>query len=254
MKWIVLIMFGALGASALAGGLVWAAKRYALTQDGVMTQGRVVGQDEQVATSDEGRHHSYNVTHTSYFPIVEFKTAEGETIRFTGTSGGVGEALLDTGTQVNVIYRPADPADALIVEFTQAWLGPLVLSVVGTVFLIFGLGGYVLIGKSDRDFEAMGEMMQRDALVLRSDRVRIEAKIHHVEQINQGGSAKYVLVCKGVRPDHSFKEEFRSDSFSVMPDVSVIGRTVHVSLDPSDNSVYVVELGPVLKEIVQRHR
>lgn len=254
MKWIALLLFGTIGAATLIGGLYWASTRYTLMQHGTLTQGRVVGQQEQVSTSNEGRHLGYNETTTSYYPIVEFAIANGEKMRVVGTTGGGEGAMLETGAEVNVIYDPADPSDALIADFQQAWLGPLVLSGVGAVFLLFGIAGFVLIGKSDRQFQALGEVMRRDALTLRADSLRIEAKVDRIERVAAEGSPKYVLVCKGLRPGQRFEEQFRSEHFPFAPDREILGRKVDVYLDPTDPSVYRVELGPLLREVMKARR
>jgi hypothetical protein len=251
MKWILLIMFGTIGASALIGGLIWAAKRYTLTQDGVLTQGKVVEQNEKVSTSNIGKEHIYNETHTSYYPVVELKTVQDKIIRFVGTTGGTGKAILETGTTVRVLYNPSEPSHAIIFDFTQAWLGPLVLSVVGFVFLLLGVGGFVLIGKSDSSFEAMGDMMQRDSLSMRNDSIRIQAHINRVEVNQKGNSFKYIFICKGLRPGEYLEEEFKTEHLTFEPSPKFIGREVTVYLDPVERGLYSVEFGPLLKEILE---
>lgn len=252
MKWIALAVFGSLGAVALVGGLYWAFKRYEIVKNGIMVQGKVVDQEENVSSGPTSRHTNYSRSHISYYPVVEFKTEAGERVRFTGSTGGGREAIMETGTIVNVIYLPRDPSAAVIVEFKQAWLGPAVLSVVGLVLLLMASGTFVLMGKSDKTFEAMQDMMHRDALTMRSDSLQMRATILGIKPYGGKRSGKFVFVCSGVRPGEPYEEEFYSDFFDFEPDSAFIGRTVNVYLDPSERENYYVELGPLLKEILNR--
>lgn len=163
MKWILLILFGAVGAGALWGGLSWGIKRYQLLSGRLMAPGRVVDQAEHEAPA-RTLSRSYREDRAGYYPIVEFETGEGETIRFQGTTGGRGKPIMETGTQVTVVYDSVDPSSAMIVEFKQAWLGPLVLSVSGLVFLLMGVSGFILIGRDDSRFDAANEAMRRQGL------------------------------------------------------------------------------------------
>jgi hypothetical protein len=164
MKWIVLMVVGSIGLSALAGGLIWLGKRYQIIKNGIQAEGRVVAQREDIHTTTAGRVNRFSRTGQYYYPIVEFTTRDGEKIRIEGSSGGGGKPLLETGTTVPVIYTPSDPSSAVIGDATQTWLGPVVLSVAGCIFLIFAFGSFTLIAKTDRTFQDMNEMIQRDAL------------------------------------------------------------------------------------------
>ena len=110
MKWILLVLFGGLGLAALSGGLIWGWNRLPLFLSGARTTGVVVGQEETVsARTKVGRHLNYSEETTSYSPIVEFAANNGETHRFVASTGGEGKPIITTGTEVEVIYDPADP-------------------------------------------------------------------------------------------------------------------------------------------------
>jgi hypothetical protein len=113
MKWLVLIVFGGLGLAALTGGLAWAKKRYDLTEHGVLTQGTVVGQQEEQSTTTRGRSHTYTETRTSYYPIVEYTGADGEPLRVTGSSGGVGSEPI-----------PFEPGPEVVGKTTKVYVDP----------------------------------------------------------------------------------------------------------------------------------
>jgi hypothetical protein len=140
MRWIALILFGGVGAAALWFGVSWGVARYKLVSSGVPATGVIV---EHAEHRQEGSANDDGDGGSTYSPIVEFETALGERIRVQGTTGTLNRPNDAVGTPANVIYDPANPSDAVITEFKQAWLGPLALSIFGTVFLLFGVGGFI---------------------------------------------------------------------------------------------------------------
>lgn len=177
MKWIVLILFGTVGAGALWGGLSWGLKRYQLMSRSVSASGRVV--DQHVHEAPAKRVGAvYRQEPPGIYPIVEFETREGETVRFQGTTGGQGKPVLETGAEVTVAYDPLDPSDAMIAEFKQAWLGPLVLSVAGAVFLAFGVSGYFLIAASDRRSPPIDDLFEKG-------RMEMQQQLEHTGDAEQ---------------------------------------------------------------------
>ena len=248
MKWIVLILFGALGLASLVGGLVWAKMRYDLTQQGLLTEGTVVGQHEvkESHTNTTRRMSNYNRVRTGYYPIVEFLTNDGQTVRVTGTSGGGGDELLETGTRIGVIYNPLNPSDALIVDFTQAWLGPIVLAVAGTLLLLMAAGSFHLMGVVDRDTGKIGVMMEQDRIALNPNRIVVKAKVDRVETLNEGASERYIIICVGTPPGDQTAREFRSQPIPFAPGKQILGKRVSVYLDPDDDTRYLVEVAGLL--------
>lgn len=128
-----------LGLALIIGGGFWGFRRYAFLRRSNHTQGTVV--DQLVEDS---------VEHSKFFyPVVEFRTDGGETVRFRGGAGNAGGPLIQTGTTVVVLYDPSNPSEAQINSFVQYWLGPIGLTVWGAV--IIGLGIYF------RFFKGVGE-------------------------------------------------------------------------------------------------
>ncbi|HSV52810.1 MAG TPA: DUF3592 domain-containing protein [Burkholderiaceae bacterium] len=94
-------------------------------------QGRVVRSAEEMVPSSSGGSRRY------YFPVVEFKTSQGESITFqSGTGRG---AATPPGTEVTVLFDPERPSDAEISTFMTLWFFPLVTSLFGLPFLAAGL-------------------------------------------------------------------------------------------------------------------
>jgi hypothetical protein len=184
----------------------------------------------------------------SYYPVVEYHTPQGETFRFKGSTGS-GVPEFEVGTPVELVYNPKNPSEAQLVNFSQFWLGPAVVIAVGLVFLLAGTGSFFLIGGSDRSSTLTLRDMHRQSLATRPDAVKIDARIRDLKQ--KAGS-KYVFVCVGLRPGANTEEEFESDFFNFNPGSELVGRPVTIYLDPFDRQSYLVEFGPLLKEIMAK--
>jgi hypothetical protein len=249
MKWLLLLIFGGIGLAALIGGVMWGQKRQSLVRNGVRAQGKVVAQEEGRSPGTKGRVGSYRDASITYNPVVEFVTEAGQTVRFTGSSGGVGKPLIDTGTEVEVIYDPAEPSHAQIASFTQFWLGPLAVAGSGLVFLLMGVGGFFLIGSHDRGMAERITMMNRERLVMRADAQVIQGTIVRIEEKPEK-SGRYVFICRALRPFATGFEEFSSDYLPFDPGRRYLGRTVDVRLDPDDRGNYYVDIDPLLREIM----
>ncbi len=254
MKWILLVVFGGLGLAALLGGLIWGWNRVPLFQSGVRTTGVVVAQEETIsARTSVGRHLNNSREAVNYNPIVEFTDSNGETHRFVGSTGGEGKPIIETGTEVEVIYDPADPNKAQIGSFEQFWLGPVVIAVCGVIFLLMGVGGFFLMGGSDRRLEEQAEMMQRERLVFDSAAPTFEGIIVRTEE-RPPGSGRYVFVCRGTRPGSVFDQEFISDFLPFDPGPRYRGRKVTIHLDPAEPDLYFIDINALLPEIMESRK
>lgn len=251
MRWIVLLMFGGLGLAALIGGVMWGLKRQSLAQQGVETWGRVVAQEESsVSTGSSSRTGSYRNVKKSYSPVVEFVTEGSKTVRFTGSTGGVGDPIIETGTEVKVLYDPAEPGSAQIKSFSQFWLGPLAVTVAGIISLFLGVGGFFVMGGIDRNMAEGEAMMNRQRLIFMPEARVIQGKIIRIEERPEN-SGRYVFIVQALRPDSSLYEEFSSDHLTFDPGHRFIGREVAVRLDPADRENYYVNADPLLPEILK---
>ena len=65
-------------------------------------------------------------TGASYSPVVDFRTMDGETVRFTDSTGTVPPEY-EVGGKVKVLYDPHDSRKAQIVSWERLWLGPTLL-------------------------------------------------------------------------------------------------------------------------------
>jgi len=209
-----------------------------------------VAQEEHVSSGyRESRVGSYRNVKKSYYPVVEFVATSGKTVRFTGSSGGVGEPIIETGTEVKVMYDPAAPSNARIKSFSQFWLGPLAMAVAGLIFLLMGVGGFFLIGGHDRSMAEGEAMLNRSMLVFNPEAPVVQGTIIRIEERPEN-SGRYFFIVQAHRPDAPMYEEFASAHFTFDPGRIFIGRQVDVRLDPADRDNYYVNIDPLLPEIV----
>jgi len=159
MKWMALFSVGGFGLFALVIGVVWGLRKHELFRSGLRTQGTVVDHYKSVSTS-VGDPWNRTGPDVSYFPVVEFQTAAGAAIRFRGATGS-GVPEYDTGALVTVAYQPDKPKEAQILNFSQFWLGPVVVIVAGLLFFLMGVGAFFLIGSSDRHLESAQDLIRR---------------------------------------------------------------------------------------------
>jgi len=105
-------------------------------QRSLHAQGTVVEQREKKGTKFT----------TYYYPVVEFRTENGEKVQFVGGAGNSGGPQIPTGSTVDVIYDPTDPSEAPIKSFVQYWLGPAGLAAMGLMIMTMGIFFFLKAG------------------------------------------------------------------------------------------------------------
>jgi hypothetical protein len=139
MKWVVMVLLGGLGLAVLVYGLMWGAKRYSLLKAGLHTQGKVVEILKSLPVDET------KSTSAFYYPLVEFQDQNGQTYRFKGSTGSNAPAY-ETGAQVPLVYNPRNPSEAQLTNFSQFWLGPLLIILAGLGILFLSYGAFSMMG------------------------------------------------------------------------------------------------------------
>ena len=70
-------------------------------------------------------------------PIVQFQTDTGEEVVVEGTvdNTSILQNLCESGEQVEIIYDPLNPKNAVINTFAELWFGPLLTWAIGIGFI-----------------------------------------------------------------------------------------------------------------------
>lgn len=105
---------------------------YQTTTYGIKTAGEVVSMKTRKSTSD-------GTTTTMYYPIMEFETEDGDTIRFESNTGS-SHPSVRTGDDVEIFYRPEDPKETAMRDkgFFMNYLFSLIMAIVGLFALFIG--------------------------------------------------------------------------------------------------------------------
>jgi hypothetical protein len=86
-----------------------------------------------------------------YYPRVRYTTTDGRTIEFD-SSLRTNPPAYRTGQSVQVLYDPGVPDYAVIRGFFSLWLMTVILTFIGSVFLIVGTAMVVMSRYADRMF------------------------------------------------------------------------------------------------------
>jgi len=120
------------GLALTAGGVYLVRFHVELALNGVAAQGEVVGLEPGSSTGSSGR--------AAYFPVVTFRTPDGEQVTFRHRTGANPPAY-QPGESVPVSYLPEDPHRALSAEGFMNLLLPGILVLVGPVLVVLSLRG-----------------------------------------------------------------------------------------------------------------
>lgn len=119
-----------IGLGILFLGLQWRASTQNQIAAMIPAEGRVVDVVSRTSTS-------YGERETLFYPVVEFRTVDGESIRFQGSTGS-NPAAYRAGDTVKVLYDPQTPQSALIDSWEEVWMPSGILIGIGGIFALMG--------------------------------------------------------------------------------------------------------------------
>lgn len=167
-----------------------------------------------------------------YYPVVEFSTEKGETIRFRGSSGSSPPAF-SKGQTVTVRFRSEDPYRARIESFPSMWLGTLITGFIGLPFAITGLIMLLI-----PIFKA-----RQDAWLQANGRI-ISAEIDRVD-LNRGvrvnGQHPYIMHAQWHDSVTGRIYVFRSRDIWYNPERYIRTKTVQVRIHPKNPKKYMMD-------------
>ncbi len=124
-----MVIFIILGLIAVHFGFKIHNKIKTLRKYGIKTHGTIIRYE---------RHRGNKPNETFVLPVVLFYTNSGEKIIFEGhiNNSSFLKNICKTGEEVEVIYNPNAPKDAMINSFAEIWFFPLLLWVIGFGFIV----------------------------------------------------------------------------------------------------------------------
>ncbi len=93
-----------------------------------------------------------------YFPMVQFRSRDGEERRFTASTGS-SPPMHNVGEPVEVIYNPDNPDDAQINSTFDLWFGPILCAGLGAIFTLVGMGVF-FAGLRNKAMEIVSQRSQ----------------------------------------------------------------------------------------------
>jgi len=220
--WILGTVFLAVGLGMFAGGfLAWrshaAFAAHALRADGIVV-------DQARSSGSKGG--------TMYSPVVEFSTADGRTVRVTGSVSSSSPSYA-RGDHVPVLYDPANAEQARLDSFMEAWFVTLIMGGLGSVFGLIG-GGFLFVQVRQRKVRAW----------LAQNGMRVQARFDGVDydtSLKVNGRSPWRLNCQWQHPVTQKVYMFRSDPIWFDPTPFVKRETLDALVNADNPKQYQVD-------------
>ena len=126
-------VFILVGLALIAGGGYLAYQRSGTTLQGERTEGTVIRLREKERDPGES---------PMIYHVFKFKAQDGQAYTVEGAVGSTSGTYV-VGEKIPVVYDPDRPREARIDSFSEMWMGPLVIFLMGFIFVILGLYGRV---------------------------------------------------------------------------------------------------------------
>jgi len=130
----VAIVFTSIGSLVLIVSTAIGFRTYSFIQGAEKAEGSVIELIRKRSSSSTRRSYVFH-------PVVEFETANGESVQFESNVGSRPPAF-QPGESVTVLYHPENVNQAMIDSFWNLWLFSLIAGVNGSVF--FSIGVFLL--------------------------------------------------------------------------------------------------------------
>lgn len=133
-KWTLFFM-GTIGLVLLIIAGVWGWNTHSFTLGAQAATGKIQGYEERESTT---RRNGVTRKKVVNYPVFTFQDAQGAEHRVTA-SAGQSKSAYTIGDEVPILYVPGNPQEARINNFSQMWMGPVSIGIIGGVFLGIGL-------------------------------------------------------------------------------------------------------------------
>lgn len=170
---------------------------------------------------------------TTYYPVVTFNDARGQHIEFSSSSSSNPPAY-SRGETVSVLYEVESPENARINDFMSLWGAVLILSILGGVFFLVGMGLFVVPA-----------LKNRKEAYLRKHGTIIETRFQNVEYnegVSVNGRSPFQVITQWQNPDNAEIHLFRSNNLWYDPTNHINVDTIRVFIDRNNPRKYAVDL------------
>jgi cytochrome c oxidase assembly protein Cox11 len=122
------LTFATIGIIAMIAGVLW----YRSTKERLKTMINHIGIVVEMIRVERPRETA------NFYPVIEFETQTGKVFRFESRTGG-SETSYKIGESVEILYDPQDSQGAMINSWTELWLPPIAVMMLGGSVLIVGI-------------------------------------------------------------------------------------------------------------------
>lgn len=221
----ICIAFTVIGAILLVLGLIWIYQTQNFLGRCLETKGVVI--DLSWRYDSEGNPSAYPV-----FQFVNQRTAEEITVWSETRSYPPSYHL---GQEVNILYDPENPTNAVIKSFLNIWLGPLIVTGLGGIFSTVGL---IPLGFDIRKRRTI-EYLKTHGIIIHGE----VSKIYMVYSRSADGEHPWRISVQWTNPDSGRLHVFESDYIWYDPsDFVKIGEKMEVRIDPKNTKRYWVNI------------
>jgi hypothetical protein len=217
-------IFALVGAVCLVFGIGSFLSTRQFLKTALETQGTISGLEYRRAAGESSG---------SYYPTFTFRDRKEQQITVPSSSGSSPPAYA-AGQKVTVLYDPNNSYHARIKSFTDLWLLPLILGVLGPVFAVIGCAVLVV---------AVRKVRTRKWLL--SQGTAIEAAFQEVAldtSTTVNGQSPFVIWAQWQNPADARVYTFKSDAVWFDPTAYVPReRPIRVYIDPRNPKHYCVD-------------
>lgn len=220
------LLFGGIGLAMLGGAMFAFDHARSFQSRAARAEGTV--KELVLSHSRSGTHRS-----STYSPVVEFETAKGERIQFTGSVSSNPPAYRP-GESVVVLYLPDDPYTAGIGSFWQQWFLVVILAAMGGIFTVLAVWPFIHSARA----------AHRRAWLRREGKV-IRARFQGVEQASGrrvGRRRPYQIISHWLNPETGELRVFHSENIWFDPTPYIDRESIEVWVDPGDPRKYHVDI------------
>lgn len=200
-----------------------------LEASGKRTTGTVVALNRY--TNNEGD--------TMYKPEVEFRDRSGQVQRIVSDVSS-SSPTLSRGEQVDIIFDPESPEDAVIDTYMHRYFMPTVFGAMGSIFALVGGGfllGIVRRKRTIRSLKSRGMRIQADF---------IRCYLNTSTKLN--GRSPYVVTAQATHPITGKLASFESEPIWLDLTSELEGKKLTVLVDPDDPDDHYIDLSQWVHE------
>lgn len=224
---VVKYLFSGVGLAMIFGAFFMYSKTQNFLSEAIITEGTVT--HLVLSNSSDS---------STYWPVVVFKTQNGELVEFT-SSVGSNPPSYTQGEIVEVYYLESFPENAKIRSFFSLWGGTTIVGGLGTIFFTIG---FIIISAN--------VLKDRKVKYLKKHGVPVVARFQSVEindSLKVNGRSPYKIIAQWQDPSTSKVYVFSSENLWFDPTEQINRDEVTVLIERENPTKYYVDVSNLPK-------